>query len=197
MISSTTTDFIIPLLRKYNIIKKGIQKRLEQFHSIKDMDIESNDDAYNGLIRSWIRFLTVIIEVLAETTFPNSNINSFQMKKKDSKNQNKSNSNNSFESRCSSSYSVRSNDSSRLSNQKNSTNFNKTFIHKKKNIKESNIELPNGEIIEIPSSLEDLNLDEIYSPIIFCKEIVNEALNEIIELLPKLNDTNLKLGKFY
>jgi len=95
----------------------------------------------------------------------------------------------------SSSFTVSSNDASCFANQKYN---NKTFIQKKKNVNSNNlssIELPNGEIIEIPPSLEDVNLDEIYSPIVFCQEMVNEALNEIIELLPKLNDNNLKLGK--
>ncbi|ORX48118.1 hypothetical protein BCR36DRAFT_413269 [Piromyces finnis] len=205
LIPSISTDFIIPLLRKFNILKKGIKNKIEQLHSIKDMDIETNDNARNGLIRSWIRFLTVIIEVLGETTYSNGNTNSFPIKKKEIKNKNKinntttngnTNANNNTESRCSSAYSLRSNDSSRLTTQKTNINFNKTFIHKKKNIKDSSIELPNGEIIELPSSLEDLNLDEIYPPTIFCKEIVNEALNELVLLLPTLCGTNLKIVLF-
>jgi len=210
LLPCTSTNFVIPLLRKFNQIKKFIHHRLEQLNSIKDMDVESNEHSSNGLIRSWIRFLTVIIQVLAEVNYSNSKSTSIQNKKKDKNHEKKklinqgsnSNSNSPNQngySRCSSSFSHSSNETSRIPINKNNLNGNKAFTQKKQsnNFSNNSIELPNGEIIEIPESLEDINIDEIYSPIIFCQEIVNVALNEIVELLPKLNDNNLKLALFF
>jgi len=190
LIPTTSTDFILPLLRKFNILKSTVQNKLDL---LKDLNINNNENTYNGLIRSWIRFLIVIIEVLAETSSSNLKIKTNKNKNSDKNNsndKNKSNNNNNnniLNSRASS-----PDNTTRSMNQKE-------FIQKKKNIISNNtfsIELPNGEIIDLPPSLNEINIDEIYSPIIFCQEIVNEAMNEIIELLPKLNYENLKIALF-